>query len=275
MYEIPFVSKKILEQSSEKGAKRQTARMVELAAVADKLAAAEWPVEWTMTGLAFELPYKIKYGPETERTPAAIRQQLASMGIPDEFRLCSSRSLLELVTAKSEYADRDWYVDKEQSVRYFAHDDFADWDSRDFIVRTVAEMAEMEDRYGHKELIVEDSYQRGTVKGRRQSLDWLFGEEWPELEPEDEFEAEEVEEERAYERQELAIEGLHKVLFGEPEASADEPEQPNPEATVADNPDVTATPMDEDSKNRWVAGIIARHLNTPTPDKSDVQLSAN
>jgi hypothetical protein len=259
MYEIPFVSAEILDQPQKERAKRQTARMVELTAVADKLAAADWPIEWTMTGLAFELPYKIKYGPEAERTPAAIKQKLASMGIPDAFRLCSSRSLLEVVTVKSEYADRVRYAELEQSVRYFAGVEFPDWDSQNFIVTTVPELMEMEERYGRKVLITEDGYERGTVKGRRQALDWLLVEEWPELEPEDEFEAEMVEADRVYLRQDLAIGGLHTLLFGEQEAKTGKSEQAgSTQPVLADTPTANAMPPAATAPATKVAEAMAR-----------------
>jgi hypothetical protein len=228
MYEIPFISKDILDQCDNHRAESQSARMVELVAVADKLMKADWPIEWTITGLAFDLPYKIKYGPEQERTPAAIRKQLLAMAIQDEFRMQSSRSLLEVVAAKSEYADRVRYADADHYVRIAADGDCPTWEDERYIRESLVEQLEMEARYGRKDLLVDGDYQRGTVRGRREALDWLFGADWPALEPADECEAECMEEERAYVRQEEAIEGLHTVLFGEQEVPAAEPAQPDP-----------------------------------------------
>ncbi|MFZ1006683.1 MAG: hypothetical protein WAN65_07600, partial [Candidatus Sulfotelmatobacter sp.] len=103
MYEIPFISKTVLDLEQETRAKNQTARMVAMTTIANNLTAAGWPIEWTVTGLAFELPYKLKYGGGWERTPDAIRQVLAGMGIDEKVRDKCARSLLEVVVAQREY----------------------------------------------------------------------------------------------------------------------------------------------------------------------------
>lgn len=256
MYEIPFISKDILDQCDKHRAESQAARMIELVTVADKLMKADWPIEWTITGLAFELPYKIKHGPEQNRTPAAIRQQLAAMGIPDEFRTQSSRSLLEVVTAKREYADRVTYADADHYVRAAADDECSTWEDERFIREALVEQLEMEARYDRKDLLVDGDYQRGTVRGRREALDWLLGEDWPALEPADECEAECLDEARASIREEEAIEGLHTVLFGNQEVAATQPAQPDPKP-VAQSP-AAAAPSGASLK---IADAMAR-LNT-------------
>lgn len=236
MFEIPFVSKEVLDINQEQRAKAQTARMIELTSFAEKLAAAGWPIEWTVTGLAFELPYQTKSGRESEQTPGAIRKKLAKMGIPDKFRTCSSRSLLEVVTTKAEYADRVRYVKADQSIRGIVSDDF--WDCMDdqFIRDSLEEMIEIEELYDRKELLVDGDNQLATVKGRSEALDWLLGQDWPVLEQVDELAAEDAEEDREYARHEKAIDGLHAVLFWKQDIQASEPAQVQATPIAPENP---------------------------------------
>lgn len=222
MFEIPLASRKTLPLNQERRAKLQTARMVKLISHANKLTKAGWPIEWTISGLAFDVPRMIQCDHEEDKSPAAIRQKLIALGIADEFRLTASRSLLDVVIAQSECADRSWYAEADHDVRDRALEDDLEWDDVNYIVSTRAEMVEMEDRYGRKELIVDGDYQRGTVNGRKEAFDWLFGEEWPDLEPPDDWKAEEAREVRAYGRTEEAIKDLHTVLFGEQEAQVEQ-----------------------------------------------------
>src|SRR5579862_218827 len=245
MYEIPFVSKDVLNPNRERRAQLQTNRMAEMVAIAKRLSADGWAIEWTVTGLAIQMPYDARAGLKEDQIPGITRQKLMDMGIADELRLSSSRSLLELVTAKSEYADRSWYAETDNYVRELAHRDELWWDDIQFMQESHAKMLHVEDRYDRKELIVEGDYQRGTLKGRKEAFDWLLGEEWPELEPEDEFEAEEAEVYRAHARQEQAIDGLHMVLFGEQAAKTGESEQAgSTQPVLADTPATNAMPTD-------------------------------
>jgi hypothetical protein len=89
MFEIPFVSKDVLDEAS------MTARMADMVTIARKLTAVGWGIKWTVTGLAFT-------SPGNSKDLGAIREKLSGMDIPDEVRQCSSRSWRDLVTAKAE-----------------------------------------------------------------------------------------------------------------------------------------------------------------------------
>lgn len=261
MYEIPFLSKGVIDG----GGMLHTVRVIELTKVAQTLAAAGWPVHWSIAGLAFDVPPEIRRSPKEERDPAAIRQKLAALGIEDEFRIGSSRSWTEVIVAKHECRDKVWYANVDHDLRNppeFDPDFRCCCDDGDD-TQLLELMKETEELYGRKELIVETDYARGALNGRQEALDWLFGEEWPELEPEDEWEAEEAEMERSFMREEQAVEGFHKVLFGEQAVPAVEPDQPpqlQPELAVHPGPDATAAAKSKAGVAEAMARLSARKL---------------
>jgi hypothetical protein len=257
MFEIPFISKDILGADSKKQAQLQTARMVELVACADKLAKADWPIEWTITGVAFDLPREIKHVPGIAWTPAAVRQKLLAMGISDDFRSQSSRSLLDIVVAKSEYTDRARYNEAHADIRYFLRCDFPSWEHERFIRRDIEKMADIEDRYNRSDLLVDGDYQCGTILGRHEALEWLFGEEWPALKAPDELEEEDMEEERCFARSEQAIEDVHALLFKGQETRETGSAQPD-STPAAQAGALNLTPDEMTADPNGTAAVIAR-----------------
>src|SRR5262249_41470223 len=149
----------------------------------------------------------------------AVRERLADLGITDQFRTRASRSLLDVVTARSEYQDRAWYAEADHELHIVPAPEedqlLPRWETAPDNRMTLELMKLVEKDFGRKNLIVETDYARGAVTGRSQALDWLFGEEWPELEPTDGWDAEVAEEDRADGRQYLAIDGLDRLLFGD------------------------------------------------------------
>lgn len=204
MFEIPFVSKDVLVGDDKRRAASMTARMAQMVTIASKLMEAGWCVEWTVTGVAFQPPYQLKLA-----SLDAIREQVGAMGILDKVRRRASRDLRDVVAAQAEYADRAWYVDLSKDVRVYG--ELGDPCLENFVHEMVHDMSVLEGLYTRRDLSVDNDYERGIVKGRHQTFEWLLGAEWPVVEEEQE---ELAEEERAEIRAKRTIDGVHHLLFG-------------------------------------------------------------
>jgi hypothetical protein len=179
VYEISFLSKEALNPNEEERANAQTARMAEVVSIAQKLTKAGWPIEWTVTGLAFRLPDQIEPGADSTDALAEVRAKLRALGITDNFRTCASRSLGEVVTARMEWEDRAMYVGAHVMVRLLNYDGVENNNVRLSFLRTHQRIvADLERVYSPEDLIATTRYQHGIVDGRRFGIRWLFGEDW-------------------------------------------------------------------------------------------------
>jgi hypothetical protein len=222
MYEIPFISKDVLSIDEKDRTAQQTARLANLVESAKVLTAAGWPVEWTITGLAFDAPPGSSYAARHERSPTVMRQLLAGLGITEEFRTGCSPSLLDILAARVECQDRALYAEGDHRIRSMVDNDDFGWEDEREIRETIQELVAIEGAYQRKDLVIESDYLRGILQGRLQALEWLFGQEWPELEDdEDEWEAELLKDERDFDNRERAIETMHELLFEEQDDPAD------------------------------------------------------
>lgn len=221
MFEIPFAEITSNAQKQKNPAEMSAVRLEKLMSIAKKLEQAEWLTEWTMTGLSFMPKYN---GRDWEKAimPANLRKSLDALGIDEEFRRSSSRTLLDVLAAKVEYADRVSYAETDYSIREIMDDEsiFDKHDQQD-VVEKLQAMLEMERLYSRKELVVQNDYQRGVLKGRLQTLEWLLGKEWPALDEDvEEWDREEAEEDRNDVIVSRAVETMHDVLFEEQESQS-------------------------------------------------------
>lgn len=228
MFEISFVSEDLFDGDEGRLTGLITDRMDELVKIANKLRIAGWPIEWTITGLAFDLPDSIKRGPKEQRTSAAIREQLAALGVHHDFRSRHSRSFLDIMKAKVEYRDRVEYSEDDHSIRDYHDCDGLSWDSQEALLETLQNMHETEQRYARKDLIVEGVYPRGVLKGRHQAFIWLFGEEWPTLDDPCDYEYVEIDYQRKVNRTDRVIDSICELLSEKPADSAAASELPDP-----------------------------------------------
>ncbi len=141
-------------------------RFPSLVAIADKLSAAEWPIEWTLTGLAFVPPTSI------DGDVNAIQQALARLGIQEEFAE-ATRTATDLDEAEAELIDRADYDVMDCALHDPEHV-VCDCCGAD----EVAKMTELEETYGRKSLVVFNDYDRGRLHGKLEALSWLYGQDW-------------------------------------------------------------------------------------------------
>lgn len=215
MFEIPFVEIASNGQKQGNPAEVPPARIETLASIAKALEQAGWSNEWTMTGLSF-MPKHDWHNREEAVKPANIRKTLDSLGIQERFRQTSSRTLLDVLAARSEYCERASYVQADQSIRDVFSDEVYQFirDDAGFLQEALCKMVETENLYGRKILSVENDYQRGILKGRLQALEWLLGREWPDLNEDiDEWDREQAEDERSVAIVSRAVETMRDVLF--------------------------------------------------------------
>jgi hypothetical protein len=213
--------------------RKSLARCGELKGVAEKLIRDGWSVEWTITGLAFKPPFRHPY----DSSPAAVRKLLDGLGIQEPFRSDSSRSVLEIMTNKVEYQDRDEYAEAQKGIRFIFEDECLSWDDREYLTDAMRIIVELEDFYSQQQLVTNNDLQRGIVKGRLQALEWLFGKEWPALDKdENEWEAEDAENDRYFDNMEQAIAGMQDMLFGDqdkkPPQTSESPATQQPPAST-------------------------------------------
>jgi hypothetical protein len=183
MYEIPFGTKNITvgpdEEEQLVEARAQTARRAELVAIAEKLIEAGWTVEWTVTGLAFELPEEELMLVSKAQESQLVQEKLAALGIKDEFRMRCSRSINDIIEAKMEYDDRVFCADAGRGLRQsIANEEEDDWNGLQLIKYVAGEILRTADRYGDKDVLVRGDRERGVLAGRSHTFAWLFGEDW-------------------------------------------------------------------------------------------------
>lgn len=254
MFEFPFISEDVVDCGP-------SARLDRLKVVADKLLQAEWSIGWTITGLAFEPPWNL-------HKPADVRQSLSEIGISEEFRRRSSRSLLDILTAKVEYTDRAYYATSDNELIDTLNRDHMDWEDKEYIIEILRKRFELEEQYTKKELLVETDYQRGQVLGRLQALEWLFGKEWPVLaSQEDEWDAELAKDERDEVNAEVALEGMHALLF---EKEAEQENQVHQARVEPQSPDVQPTAI---SAYAFEIARLAKARNAPRDEKTPSPVS--
>jgi hypothetical protein len=184
-YEIPFIRSEADRSCGESSADHLKQRFAEMSTIVDKLDKAGLSVHLTLTGVAFSLKCSVftqtnlfKYGdlPTEKAEQIFIRKKFTELGIDEEFRTCASRSVLELLKADVEQDDRVRYDEIEENLRH--GDLYPESYEKEELLR---EMAEMERLYGRRNLLIANSYERGTVHGHLQALRWMLGMEWEEF----------------------------------------------------------------------------------------------
>jgi len=236
MFEIPFHNPKHGDPFDPAEAKPVADRLRELATVAQKLSKMKWSVTWTVTGLAFS--------PERPRdaNAVAVRHALDGLNVSEDFRPRAARTFLNILVDRLKYRDRVAYAEAEKTIRAISAEGqeefWYDFGSDRCVRESIQEMMRIEATYRRSELVVGSDYARGVLQGRLQALEWLLGQEWPELvDTEDELEAEMLEEDRDLEIQERALATLGAVLFENEEESATAAQQSfPPEGRDADGP---------------------------------------
>jgi hypothetical protein len=138
-------------------------RLARLAEIATTLYGAGWTVQLTDAGLSFEPP-------DHEEDHKTVSKKLAELGVKEEFTCFILRDLGEVLDANVEVMDRANYDNADQTLRHAE-------DPRCILCEKELEeeMAELEETYGRANLLIADDYQRGMLRGKLETLQWVLG----------------------------------------------------------------------------------------------------
>jgi hypothetical protein len=174
MKEFPFLPEQATRLTGPKLGTYLKDRLSHLSELAGTLADAGWPVQLTISGLAFQSPNSTE---GDEEDAEEVKEQLSLLGIQDEFSGSPSRSLNDILDGEDEYCDRTWYEESDQRFR-----DLSTPICTCCVDDLTEKMAEMEKQYGRRGLMIGSEYERGILHGKLEALRWVLGDDWEDTE---------------------------------------------------------------------------------------------